>query len=74
MNFSKPSGFKESVLLLVREKSNRYSLFREPFYLDRCVICTESEWAEYFEVHEISTKDSFIFKVSVSGVAILPTS
>lgn len=64
MTFSKPSGFKEAVLLLVREKSSRYSLFREPFYLDRCVICTESEWAEYFEVHEIPTKDSFIFKVS----------
>lgn len=63
MNFTKPQSNRETVLLLVREKSGRYTLFRDPFYLDRCVICTESDWAEYFEVHEITTKDSFIFKV-----------
>lgn len=64
MNFPKHNGLKEAVLLLVREKSGRYSLHRDPLYLDRCVVCTESEWAEYFEVHEISSKDTFIFKVN----------
>lgn len=50
-------------MLLFREKSGRYSLVREPLYLDRCVVCREAEIEDYFEVQEISTKDTFIFKV-----------
>lgn len=63
VNFPKYSSNKEAAFLLIREKSGRFSMYREPFYLDRCVICTESGLVEYFEVHEISSKDSFVFKV-----------
>lgn len=63
VNFPRYSQNKEAAFLLIREKSNRYTIYREPFYLDRCVVCTESDLTEYFEVHEISSKDSFIFKV-----------
>jgi hypothetical protein len=66
-NFSHHTGIREASLLLVREKSGRYTLLREPLYLDRCIICTEADWEDYFEVQEILTKDTFIFKVSVVG-------
>lgn len=48
----------------MREKSGRYTLLREPLFLDRCIVCTESDWEEYFEVQDISSKDTFIFKVN----------
>lgn len=51
-------------MLLVREKSGRYTVLREPLFLDRCIVCTEAEWEDYFEVHEISSKETFIFKVN----------
>jgi hypothetical protein len=69
-NFSHHTGIREASLLLVREKSGRYTLLREPLYLDRCIICTESDWEDYFEVQEILTKDTFIFKVSIVVVVV----
>lgn len=63
INFSKHTGIREACLLLVKEKCGRYTLFREPLYLDRCVTCTETDWEDYFEVQEILSKDTFIFKV-----------
>lgn len=47
----------------MKEKCGRYTLFREPLYLDRCITCTETDWEDYFEVQEILSKDTFIFKV-----------
>lgn len=67
LNFPRHTGIREASLLLVREKSGRYTLLRDPLYLDRCVICSEADWADYFEVQEISSKDTFIFKVSGGG-------
>lgn len=64
LNFPKHTGIREAALLLVKEKCGRYTLIREPLYLDRCVIYTESDWDDYFEVNEITSKDTFIFKVS----------
>lgn len=29
-------------------------------------MCTEADWEDYFEVQEISSKDTFIFKVSTA--------
>ncbi|XP_055602536.1 uncharacterized protein LOC129751195 [Uranotaenia lowii] len=62
LNFPRHTGIREASLLLVREKNGRYTLLREPLYLDRCVVCTENDWEDYFEVQEILSKDSFIFK------------
>lgn len=64
LNFPKHTGIREASLLLVKEKCGRYTLTREPLYLDRCVVCSEADWDDYFEVQEISSKDTFIFKVS----------
>lgn len=64
LNFPRHTGIREASLLLVREKSGRYTLLREPLFLDRCIVCTEADWEDYFEVQEISSKDTFIFKVS----------
>lgn len=63
LNFPRHTGIREASLLLVREKSGRYTLLREPLFLDRCIVCTETDWEDYFEVQEISSKDTFIFKV-----------
>lgn len=62
------SGVREAALLLVREKAGRYTLQREPLYLDRCVVAADHEPEHFFEVHEITTKDSYIFKVSLTWV------
>ncbi|XP_073835864.1 rho guanine nucleotide exchange factor at 64C [Musca autumnalis] len=62
LNFNKHTGIREAALLLVKEKCGRYALIREPLYLDRCVVCSEADWDEYFEIQEISSKDTFIFK------------
>jgi len=41
-------------------------LFQEPMYLDRCVVCCEGDGDDYFELHEITTKDTYILKVSIA--------
>ncbi|KAI4469964.1 rho guanine nucleotide exchange factor at 64c isoform a [Holotrichia oblita] len=63
--FSRHSGVREAALLLVRDKNGRYSLLREPLYLDRCVIAADPAWQSYFEVQELLGKDTFIFKVRI---------
>ncbi|XP_011189031.1 serine-rich adhesin for platelets isoform X2 [Zeugodacus cucurbitae] len=62
LNFPKHTGIREASLLVVKEKCGRYTLIREPLYLDRCVVCSEADLDDYFEVQEISSKDTFIFK------------
>ncbi|XP_055843721.1 probable serine/threonine-protein kinase DDB_G0282963 [Episyrphus balteatus] len=62
LNFPKHTGIREASLLVVKEKCGRYTLIREPLYLDRCVVCSEADWDDYFELQEISSKDTFIFK------------
>ncbi|XP_058462105.1 uncharacterized protein LOC131437068 [Malaya genurostris] len=67
VNFPRHTGIREASLLLVREKNGRYTLLREPLYLDRCIVCTENDWEDYFEVQEILSKESFIFKAEDGG-------
>ncbi|XP_050095144.1 uncharacterized protein LOC126577515 [Anopheles aquasalis] len=62
LSFPRHTGIREASLLLVREKGGRYTLLREPLFLDRCVVCSEHDWEDYFEVQEILSKESFIFK------------
>lgn len=57
-------------MLLVRDKNGRYSLLREPLYLDRCIIAADPAWQSYFEVQELMGKDTFIFKVSIFLIMI----
>lgn len=33
-------------------------------------MCTETDWEDYFEVQEISSKDTFIFKVRIYFMGI----
>ncbi|XP_051168541.1 uncharacterized protein LOC127286156 isoform X2 [Leptopilina boulardi] len=58
----KQTGIKEATLLLVKEKIGRYSLLREPLYLDKCIVCCEADLEDYFEIQELSSKETFIFK------------
>lgn len=38
-------------------------MFQEPLYLDKCIVCCETDLEDYFEVQELSSKETFIFKV-----------
>ncbi|KOC69220.1 Myosin-M heavy chain [Habropoda laboriosa] len=60
--FPRHIGIKEATLLLVKEKLGRYSLLREPLYLDKCIVCCETDLEDYFEIQELSSKETFIFK------------
>ena len=37
--------------------------FQEPLYLDKCIVCCETDLEDYFEIQELSSKETFIFKV-----------
>lgn len=71
LTFPRHTGVREAALLLVRDKGGRYSLLREPLYLDRCVIATDPAWHSYFEVQELLGKDTFIFKVGLNKCKFL---
>lgn len=58
-----PTGVKEASLILLKEKNGRFALLREPLYLDKCIVYCDMEGEDYFELQEISTRDTFIFKV-----------
>ncbi|XP_050428812.1 uncharacterized protein LOC126838447 [Adelges cooleyi] len=62
VGFPRQNGIRDASLVLLKEKGGRISLLREPMYLDRCVICCENELDDYFELHEITTKDTYILK------------
>ncbi|KAJ4441291.1 hypothetical protein ANN_11145 [Periplaneta americana] len=60
--FPRKTGVREATLLLLKEKCGRYTQLREPLYLDKCIVCSEADWEDYFEVQELASKDTFIFK------------
>ena len=39
------------------------STFQDPLPLDRCIVCCEPDWEDYFEIQEFVNKESFVFKV-----------
>ena len=39
------------------------SSFQDPLPLDRCIVCCEPDWEDYFEIQEFVNKESFVFKV-----------
>lgn len=61
--FPRNTGVREASLVLARDKGGRTALLREPLYLDRCVVAADSDWDDYFELQEIVSKDTYIFKV-----------
>ncbi|KAK9502514.1 hypothetical protein O3M35_011283 [Rhynocoris fuscipes] len=60
--FPRLNGIKDATIVLMKEKAGRYTLLREPLYLDRCIVCAEADLEDYFEIQELSTKDTYIFK------------
>merc|ERR1711994_218918 len=67
--FPKLDTIGEAVLLLVREKTSRFATVRDPFFLDKTIICSEQDWdQEYFEIHEFGSKDSYIFKADEANM------
>ncbi|RWS14427.1 uncharacterized protein B4U79_13957 [Dinothrombium tinctorium] len=59
------SSVKEAVLLLTKEKGGRFILLRDPLFLNSCVVSTESESEDVFEIHEQLTKESWLFKAEI---------
>lgn len=60
--FPRQNGIREASLVLMKEKGGRYILAREPLFLDRCIVCTEADMEDYFEVQEVPARDAFVFK------------
>ncbi|KAL1129362.1 hypothetical protein AAG570_013889 [Ranatra chinensis] len=60
--FPKDTGIREASLILMKEKGGRYSLAREPLFLDRCIVYTEADLEDYFEIQEVPAKEAYIFK------------
>ena len=66
--FPRGSGrVREAALILLKEKGLRYSPVVDPLLLSRSIVCWEKEWEDCFEVTEVNTKESFIFKVQNSS-------
>jgi hypothetical protein len=61
------TGITDSALLLMKEKGTRFVLCREPFHLSSCVISSDSEADEMFEIHEHVAKESYLFKAEVGA-------
>ncbi|XP_037086012.1 uncharacterized protein LOC119106473 [Pollicipes pollicipes] len=54
---------RQTALLLVKDKApGRMALARDPINLDKCIICTDPEVRDCFEIHEHTTKESLIVK------------
>jgi hypothetical protein len=53
---------REACLIMVREKSGKYTLVRDPLPLEQCVICCEQDWDDCFEIQEFINKETFVFK------------
>jgi len=75
--FPRAESVGAAVLLLVREKTSRFATVREPFFLDRAVICCEQDGEvaaaardqlDYFEIQEFGNKDSYVFKAEESSM------
>ncbi|XP_059488390.1 uncharacterized protein LOC132204126 [Neocloeon triangulifer] len=63
LTFPKATGIQEACLLLLKDKAGRCTMLREPLSLDKCIVCTEvPDVDDCFEVQEIATRDTFIFK------------
>ncbi|GLG99775.1 Uncharacterized protein GBIM_06164 [Gryllus bimaculatus] len=61
--FARRGGAREASLLLVKEKGGRYSLLRDPLALDKCIVCCDfAEGDEFFELQELTSKETYIFK------------
>jgi len=56
------SCIKDASLIMVREKSGKYTLVRDPLPLENCVICCEQDWDDCFEIQEFVNKEAFVFK------------
>ncbi|KAF0291089.1 Myosin-M heavy chain [Amphibalanus amphitrite] len=61
--FPRTGRLQQGALLLVKDRSaSRMALVREPLFLDKCIVCTDPEVRECFEIHEHTTKESLIVK------------
>uniref|UniRef100_T1J5H9 Band 7 domain-containing protein n=1 Tax=Strigamia maritima TaxID=126957 RepID=T1J5H9_STRMM len=60
--FPSNTGIREASLVLIKEKNNRQSLVRNPVYLKSCVISSECESEDMFEIQDFVNKEAFLFK------------
>lgn len=60
--FPRNTGIRDASLLLMKEKNGRFVAVRDPLYLGSCVISTESEADDVFEIQEYTTKEAYLLK------------
>ncbi|KAF6208152.1 hypothetical protein GE061_016603 [Apolygus lucorum] len=64
---SRNHGIKEAALLLIKDHIGKHSLIREPLYLDKCIVSKNyNEQEEVFEVQDVNSKDTYIFKAETA--------
>lgn len=61
LSFPSTSSVTQGALVLIREKGGKYVNLREPLMLDHCVVSTDAECEDVFEVHDMG-KEAYIFK------------
>eukprot|EP00095_Tigriopus_kingsejongensis_P006708 maker-scaffold25_size650667-snap-gene-4.14 protein:Tk06708 transcript:maker-scaffold25_size650667-snap-gene-4.14-mRNA-1 annotation:"myosin-m heavy chain-like" len=59
---SDTTSIKDASLVLFKDKNSKPNLFREPLPLERCIVCCEPDWEDFFEIQEFVNKETFVFK------------
>ena len=62
-----PSSVAEAVAAPVKEKAGRYSLVREPLFLEKCVVVWDPEWDDCFEVSEFGSREGAVLRAEDGG-------
>ncbi|XP_076373084.1 uncharacterized protein LOC143257921 [Tachypleus tridentatus] len=60
--FPRNTGIRNATLLLMKERNGRFVLVKDPMHLGNCVISSDPENYETFEVQEYTTKEAYFFK------------
>ncbi|TRY62219.1 hypothetical protein TCAL_03186 [Tigriopus californicus] len=56
------SSIRNACLVLFKDKNSKPNVFRDPLPLERCIVCSEPEWEDVFEIQEFVNKEAFVFK------------
>jgi len=68
------SNIQEAAVIMVKDiKHSRPgpSTYRDPMMLSQCTVTYESEWPNLLEIHQIVTKESYIFQMTDSAQTLL---
>ncbi|XP_052814585.1 uncharacterized protein LOC128241612 isoform X2 [Mya arenaria] len=56
---------KSAAVVFIKEKNGRYQAFREPFMLEKCIVCQDDDYRDVFEVLEWN-KEAYLIKAETA--------